>query len=205
VLRKVAPLLRVVGPEDAWEKIIIAGPKRFLRKSPSLTFLHDPNYYDGPDWPRQVRGMQGYFSRFPGIGERPEILRLIGTFRFALATSFEPDLFIDGDDDRLAYVFAVANHLDGVIFTPSSLRDASGRILIAAGGEYDPNAVMPQMPVEKPAAAQAEEAPTAEMDEEEPEPPTAERVARRTLALAAVTARGLLEPEDANDPILQGP
>jgi len=202
VLRTIAPSLQVIGPEDSWEKIIIAGPKRFFKKSLSLTFLHDPDYYDGPGWPRQVMGMQGYFSRFPGIDERPEIMRVIGNFRFALATSFEPDLFIDSDDERLKYIFAVAKHLDGAIFTPSSLRDASGKILIAADGEYHPQAVLPQLPPEK-VIPEAETPTTADEEEEEPEPPTAQRVAQRALALVAVTARALLEQEDAKDPMVE--
>ena len=46
-----------------------------------LTFRHDPDYYDGPGWLRQVLGMQGYFSRFPDRERKPDILRLIGSFR----------------------------------------------------------------------------------------------------------------------------
>ena len=202
VLRTLAPSLQVIGLEDCWEKIIIAGSKRFFKKSPLLTFIHDPDYYDGPGWPRQVMGMQGYFSRFPGIDQRPEIMKMIGNFRFALATSFEPDLDIDSEDDRLKYIFAIARHLDGAIFTPSSLRDASGRVLIAADGEYDPQAVMPQLPSEK-VIPEAEEPPAADEEDEEPLPPTAIRVAQRALALVAVSARALLEQQDAADPMVQ--
>jgi hypothetical protein len=200
LLRNLAPELRLVGPEDSWEKVTIGGPKRFLRKSSTLTFLNNPDYYDGADWPRQVFGMQNYFSQFPGIGERREILRLIGSFRFALATAFDPEQALDGEDDRLTYIFAVAKHLDGVIFTPFALRDASGKILIAADGEYDPSAVMPHVPAEPAAQAQ----PRVEDEEvREPDPPTAQRVARRALALAAVCARGLVELEDASDPMVE--
>ena len=61
-LRKLAPTLQLIGPEDAWEKIIITGPKRFLRKSPSLTFTHDAEYYDDPGWARQIRRIRGTFD-----------------------------------------------------------------------------------------------------------------------------------------------
>ena len=202
VLRALAPALQVIGPEDCWEKIVIAGPKRLFKKSPSLSFQHDPNYYDGPDWPRQVMGMQGYFSRFPGIDERPEIMRVIGGFRFALATAFDPDLDMDSDDERLAYLIAVAKHLDGAIFTPSALRDASGKVLIAADGMVDPEAVLPHLPPE-PVNAEAEASPDSGQDEDEPVPPTAQHVAQRALALTAVTARALLEQEDAADPMTE--
>src|SRR5437764_4400496 len=135
--------------------------------------------YDGPGWPWQVLGMRGYFSRFPEGGRKPDILRLIGTFRFALATDWEPDLDPEGDE-RLPYLFAVTRHLDGVLFSPSSLRDAEDRILISADGEFDADAVLPKMPsVAAPAAG--DENPGDDGEDDEPEPPTPERVARRAL------------------------
>lgn len=199
-LRSMDPAVEVTGPDDAWEEATVTitppgreGPLR-------LTFRHDADYYDGPDWPRQVAGMQGYFSRFPEGGNKPEILRLIGTFRFALATDWEPDLDPDGDE-RLSYLSAVARHLDGVLFTPSSLRDAEGRILISADGESDADAALPTMP---PVATTSEQDDDEDEDDEEgdvePEPPTPERVARRALALAALTARAMLEQDDPSEP-----
>ncbi len=92
LLRSLAPAVMVTGPDDAWQEATITiGRAR-------LTFRHDPDYYDGPDWPRQVSGMQGYFSRFPESRRKPDVLRLIGTFRFALATDWEPDLEPNGDE-----------------------------------------------------------------------------------------------------------
>lgn len=195
LLRSLAPVVEVTGPDDAWQEatITIARPGR--KESVRLTFRHDPDYYDGPGWPRQVLGMQGYFSRFPEGGHKPDVLRLIGSFRFALATDWEPDLDPDGDE-RLPYLFAVTRHLDGVLFTPSSLRNAEGRILISADGEFDADAVLPRMPPVPPAVTGQE----AVQDVEEPEPPTPERVTRRALALAAVTARALLEQDDPIEP-----
>jgi hypothetical protein len=108
LLRTLAPALQVIGPEDCWEKIIITCRKGWLRKAAVLTFLHDPEYYDGPGWPRQVLGMQGYFSQFPECDRKAEVLRLIGTFRFSLATDFEPDRSLVKDDDRLGYPISEA-------------------------------------------------------------------------------------------------
>ena len=75
--------------------------------------------------------MQGYFSRFPQNQNTGPIMCLIASFRFSITTfpPPEPELFIESDDPRLPYVFAVVKHLDGVIFTPSSLRDAAGKPL----------------------------------------------------------------------------
>ena len=132
--------------------------------------------------------MQNYFSGFPNVRLKPEILRLIPTFQFALGVP-QHDLDIDSDDERLELVYAVCKHLDGVIFTPSSLRDESGRILIDSRGECDADAVLPDLP--GPEVSSADES----VSDELPEfvPPTAERVARRALVLAMVSARGLLE------------
>ena len=43
ILRSMAPSLKVVGPEDCWEKIIVSGPKRLFRTSWTFAFNHDPN------------------------------------------------------------------------------------------------------------------------------------------------------------------
>lgn len=199
LLRSLAPSAQVSGPEDAWEEITITVARSGKNPPLLLTFRHDPDYYDGADWTRQMLGMQGYFSRFPEVERKADILRLIGTFRFALATEWTPDLDTDGDE-RLEYLLAVTQHLDGALFTPSSLRDAGGRILIDAKGTFDPDARMPQMPVVGP-TLEAVTPPELDEDEEEeePQPPTAERVARRALALAAVAARALVEQSDPSE------
>ena len=69
-------------------------------------------------------------------------MNLIPAFRFALGTIHDPD-FRDGDE-RLEVIFKVARFLDAVLFLPSSLRDADGRVLLDVNGEGDPNAVWPQ-------------------------------------------------------------
>jgi hypothetical protein len=94
-------------------------------------------------------------------------------------------------------VHAICRHLDGVIFTPSSLRDATGRVLISAEGKSDPHAVLPAIPsTENLAVAESDDAGAEEEGEDaEPEPPAADRVATRALVLAAVTNRGLIENE----------
>ncbi len=185
--------VEVVGPEDDWQQIVVVFPKKGLfRKGRVLTFGHNAEYYDGPDWPQQIAGMQGYFGKFPDCPAKAAVLRLIQTFRFCLSVP-QHDLKIDSDDERLKLVYAVCQHLDGAIFTPSSLRDAAGRILIDAAGFSDPHAVMPQLPpaLDHPDAIADREDETG--DEEERRPPSPERVARRALALTAVAARATLE------------
>jgi hypothetical protein len=195
LLRSLAPDIEVAGPEDCWKKIVVSGPKQWFKRPTTLTFTHDPNYYDGPDWPRQRMGMQGYFANFAETARKPAILRLIDTFCFSLATDWQPDLASE-KDERLAYLYAVVQHLDGVLFTPSSLRDAQGRVLISADGSFDSDAILPGMPAEKA---------TDGVDDEEPlpQPPTAARVARRALVLTAIGSRACLEEEDPSEEWVQ--
>ncbi|MEZ4337555.1 MAG: DUF4272 domain-containing protein [Sandaracinaceae bacterium] len=112
-----------------------------------LVVGHSPDYYAGPGWPKQVEGMAGYFSRFPDAPRKQETLRAIRALRFALSFP-EHDLDIETADPRNRLVFAIARHLDAVIFTPSALRDASGRVLLGATGAHDPAAVLPEARVE---------------------------------------------------------
>jgi hypothetical protein len=203
VLRKLASALEVEGPDDAWSTITIRGPKRFLRSSWTLSFKHDPGYYAGDDWARQMQGMQGYFARFPQKPNQDRAMRLIQSFRFAISTwpMPEPDLYLDSDDPRLPYVFAVVKHLDGALFTPSALRDAAGRVLYGAEPPH-PAAVLPAIYKEVPHAPREGRTRSDHgtiPDADHPPPPTPQRVARRALALVAVTARAMLEREDPND------
>jgi hypothetical protein len=195
--RGVAELLRrcgeakVSGPDDDWEEIVVTLRKgSWFRKAQALTIGHNSEYYDGGDWPRQVLGMQGYFSRFPDTPRKSEVLRAIGSFRFALSVP-QHDLNVESADERLKIVYAVCQHLDGVIFTASALRDAQGRLLYSADGQYDPEAILPRTPHRDSEDADAE-SPDVE-DNVEPKPQTRERVTRRALALTAVAARATLE------------
>jgi hypothetical protein len=204
LLRQIAPDLKVEGPPDNWTKITITLKGGLFKRGAAIEFGHHRDYYAGPGWPRQVGGMQGYFSQFPDNDVKPRIMLLIQSFRFALTCSSAhgPDLSPDTPDERLKFLFAVARHLDAVLFTPGFLWDASGRILYGAE-EPDPAAVMPAIYKEVRSVPRAEHT-RAEggtlPDEDDPLPPTAERVARRTLVLAAVCGRALLEQEDKNDP-----
>ncbi|MGE5191561.1 MAG: DUF4272 domain-containing protein [Deltaproteobacteria bacterium] len=194
-LRNVAGQVTVEGPEDDWQRLTVLGRKRLLRKPARLVVGHDREFYDGPNWSTQILGMSNYFAGFPDAPRKQDVLRAIRSFQFILAFP-ECDLDIDGDDERIAWVHAICKHLDGVLFTPSSLRDASGRILIGAGGESDPDAVLPAIPEMTNDAAPAVNSNASEDDaDDDLEPPAAARVARRAMVLAAVSNRGMIERE----------
>jgi Domain of unknown function (DUF4272) len=203
-LRELAPHVKIDGPDDAWQNAVVTFGKG--KKKRTLTLTHDPEYYAEPNWSKQMSGMRGYFSRFPDTDRKEKVLLLTTSFRFSLGTLFDPDFDAEGDP-RLDVLFAVAEFLDGVLFTPSSLRDAHGRILFSARGEdaEDPDAEWPKVhgavPVTDPLGAAMHEKSRPRPPDEEVEgaqPPTPLRVARRALALTAVTARAILEqnPED---------
>lgn len=198
LLRGKSDDVRVVGPDDDWSTIEITLRKGgMFRRACTLEFGHSAEYYDGEDWPRQVFGMRNYFAEFPDGVNKSEVLRLISTFRFSLSVPTELD--IDGDDERLAVVFSVCQHLDGAIFTPSSLRDTAGRVLLSRHIDANPAALMPKIPV---GAEAIEPADLDDDDYEDPDPPTVDRVARRAMVLAAISARALLEhdAEEVDDP-----
>jgi len=201
LLRESGYPVEIDGPDDAWRNAAVTiGDSK-------LTFTHDPEYYSEPNWSRQMAGMRGDFSRFPGTDRKARVLMLPTTFRFSLGALFEPDFDPDGDP-RLTLLFRVAEALDAVLFTPASLRDARGRVLFGAGGEgeEDPDAVWPrvigQVPIYDPRGVAMHESsrPGKAEPGEDAKPPSPQRVARRTLALTAVTARAMLEQNDAEDP-----
>lgn len=192
VLRRLAEEVSVIGPDNDWETADARLPS-----GKTLTLGHDSEYYDGDNWPKQMIGMAGYFSRFPESENKSGVLQVIGSLRFCLSVPTE-DLNIDSDDERLVLLDAVCQHLDGVYFTPSSLRDSSGRLLIDITGDYDPNAILPKLPPGSSSFCNpgfdVDGQGDAENDEDmDPQPPTLERVINRTLALTALAARATLE------------
>ena len=206
LLRQMSPGLQVKGPPDNWQSITITEKRGLLKRAATLSFGHDRAYYTGDGWPRQMNGMMGYFARFPENERTGVILSLINSFRFAL-TTFPvptPELELHSNDSRLKYVFAVVKHLDGVIFTPSGLWDATGTLLYGPKG-FDPEANMPRILRE--VTGPRSERPRSEggelPDPEDAPPPTPQRVAQRACAMAAVCARALLEMEDTADPAVE--
>jgi hypothetical protein len=201
-LRELAPQVQIDGPDASWSNAVVTfGSDRSKR---TLTFTHDPEYYAEPGWSEQMSGMRGYFAQLPNTDRKPRVLMLTSTFRFSLGTLFEPDIDPNGDP-RLDALFAIAKLLDGVLFTPSSLRDAAGRVLFGAGGEDEEDidavwpAVIGEVRASTPAGAAMHEASRPKSAEEGAggHPPAAARVVRRALALTALTTRAVLERDAA--------
>ncbi len=193
LLRDRVPTAKLDGPDDSWRHAVLSFGGE------TLTVTHDPAYYSEPNWAVQMDGMRNYFSRFPETERKQIALMLPTTFKFSLGLLFDPDYEPSGDP-RLELVYEMASLLDGVLFTPSGFRDKQGRFLYGAGGgdEENLNAVWPRVVAEvvipeRPRKSDSEA--THPNTEDDPKPPTAERVARRALALTALTARAILEQE----------
>lgn len=192
-LRRVAAEVRVEGPEDDWTEATALGPRTAFRKRIRLVIGHNSTFYDRPDWPNYVAGLRHHVAGFTSVPRMAEILRVVESFRFVLSLP-QFDLNVDGNDQRVSWVYEICRELGGVTFLPSRILDASGRVLIEAGGQYDPEAVLPGVPPkdDHPDAQVVDDTPP---DDWQLEPPTAERVARRAAVLAAVGNRGLIELE----------
>ncbi len=203
-LREIAPEVEIEGPDDNWRNAVVTFREGKDRRT--LTFTYDPSYHSEPNWSSQMSGMRGYYSQFPDTDRKHRVILLTSSLRFSLGTLFVPDFDSEGDA-RLDVLFDVAELLDGVLFTPSSLRDARGRVLFGSGGEdeEDPDAVWPrvvgEVSVSEPVGAAMHEMSRPKPPDDQDEgstPPSAERVARRALALTAVTARAILEQDAEN-------
>ncbi|MGC3970305.1 MAG: DUF4272 domain-containing protein [Pirellulales bacterium] len=195
-LRELDPQLQLDGTDDDWlEAIVSFGSGTECRR---LTFRYSSEYCAEPNWTTQMRGMAAYFHRFPRSPNKERAIMLTTTFKLALSTEFDPEFEPEGDP-RLSTLFAVAEAIDGILMTPSSLRDRNGRILFGAGGEdeEDAEAIWPNVvgAVDVRRSADADE----DEETEELQPPGAARVARRALALAALTGRAILEQSPNNE------
>lgn len=145
-VRERFPHAVVIGEGATWSSITVTFGAGRDADVTTLTLLHDREYYAGPGWATQRSGMQGYFQQFSADPQlKARAIETIGTFRFALATRFDPDYEDPSSDPRFAIVCGVTQLLDGVIFTPSSLRDAAGRVLFGASAdELDDDAEWPR-------------------------------------------------------------
>jgi hypothetical protein len=186
-LRNLFPDAEVETVGDGWRAVTIRFESDGVTKA--VTFLHNPDSYAGPDWPRRKAGLQNSFPRLPAGERKAQFRSTIEGLRFALATAFEPDYDPEGDE-RLGVVFEIAQFLDGVLVSPSAMRDSAGRILVGADGGADADSVWPAgedvvltptRPISPPGSPAR--------------PPGAKRVARRAAVLMAVVGRAVVERE----------
>lgn len=172
-----------------WAQITGKWKRGWLKSALTLIVTHSPAYYAGAEWPIQVRGMNNYLGKFTGSEKRSDLPGYIMGLSFALSFLAESD-FVD-DDPRLEVIFEMASFLDGVVFLPTCLLDSSGKTIVSADGESDPDAKLPD---HTPVAVEAEE--MGEVDEDHEgsvEPPALEQAVARFGLMVALVERGFLE------------
>lgn len=200
LMEKLGKKVLVEKNGTSWTKATIVGSRvGWFGKAPQLILGHSPEYYQGASWNAQRLGMAGYFSQFPGGENKSKALTAIQAFAFALAVRSDDFNLDDPGDVRRSWLEAICQHLEGVFFTPSSLRDAKGRILLSADGEFDSRA---QFPKDLDPLEQEPNPPQVAEDSKDDacEPPSANRVAQRAMVLAAMVNRGFLELDYRKEP-----
>jgi hypothetical protein len=178
--------------DGTWSDVHLTFKRGWLKKALTMKARHDPDYYGGEDWSRQLSGMQGYFHTFPNAMERAGLFEYLPGLRFAF------NFMLDGEpeegDPRLALVYEMASQVHGVIFLPGQLLDASGRVILDADGEHDPEAQLPENHslsvdggVKNVLAAAGDD------QEQLSDPPTQDQVFKRFLLMCSLVERGIME------------
>ena len=184
--------LSLQGTPEDWSSATVKWKRGLFSKS-KVTVNHNREHYAGPGWETQVRGMHNTFAE---LGARPEVLRLIRSFRFVVALPGQK-LQHGSIDPTQELLKSIARRLDGVFFLPGFLLDPEGFVLTAPGGEFDPSATLPNTPQSAVSELPDDEGEpsadeTADADVERT-PPDAQRVYRRALVLAALSLRAITE------------
>lgn len=186
----------IKGDESNWDASYIF-PGKLLQKKKTITFNYDRQWCSPPNWPTQIQGMQNFVSDFELDAERRDaVMRLVRQFKFCIGIVNEPEISA-GDDPRLDVMHALAEHMGGVFFTPGALLDSHFRPFASSDGQFEPDAILPDV-----GEATGTTDDTSDEELPAPEPPTAERIARRMYVLLALAARGLLDMnlEMGNEP-----
>lgn len=162
-------------------------PGKWLRKKKTISFNYEREWCSPPNWPTQLMGMQNYVAEFELTDEtRSTVMPLIRQFRFSIGIIAEPEI-ASGDDPRLEVINALAEHMNGILFTPGALLDANFRPFAAADGDCDPDAVIPLVP------AETSDEESSHKHKLAVEPPGPGRVVQRLYVLLSIAARGLLD------------
>jgi hypothetical protein len=196
----------VEGDATCWNAGFAMGGD-FLKRQKTITFTYDKEWCSPPNWPRQLFGMTNFLRQsFEMTDEtRRAVTLLVSRFEFSIGIITEPEISV-GNDQRLEIIHALASHLDCVVFTPSALCDARLRAFAQVNGKVDDDAKIPWgRKGEPPPSVEASPSGAEDGDdegEEELQPPTAARVARRLYAIIAVVARALFDmnTKEGRDP-----
>jgi hypothetical protein len=191
------PDAKIIESPDGFQSIEISRKLGFFKGTKSLQINHSPDYYTGASWKVQQSGMAGYFDKFPMEDDRKaKVMTAVDDFAFSLAFLSDPPVSIGDDDFRFELILKIAKHLDACFFLPGYLLDSQCHILIDGDGEFEQEAEFPKTS-STPSPAQASQ--PQKKEDIKLHPPTPQRIAARALALAAVSARGMMELNASED------
>lgn len=180
VLRERMPGAKVARLADGqWNEVNCEWSRGWFRGSATLRVTQNPEFYTGPEWGSHVAGMEGYLRNFIVSNPCEDIFAYVRTLKFAVNFILAGDL---DEDPRLKTLLAVAQHLDGVIFTPACLLDQKLRVLLSADGVREPEAILPGSG--DPSAHFA--------------PPSELEVSARLQLMAGLVQRGIMERSEGH-------
>ena len=137
--------------DDAWRSMsLVVGARTsgWLARAghdggKTITLFHDPAYYDVPEWPERLARMQRVVSGFAHGVVTPELLDAIAACRVAIACTFSPTFSFERPDPRRPALNSLVRILGGMTYTPNSLRDERGLVMVSSELAPDPHAATP--------------------------------------------------------------
>lgn len=188
-LARVASHVATDGAADQWRRAeaTFAG----ATEAP-LIVVHDRHHYRGPGWRTELLLLREALGAFPPSAHRSDVMRAAASCRFSVALDRGCLVDLDVAGPRRSAVLEIASQLDGLIVSPTAVRDPSGRVLVGVL-EPDPGA---RVPIGATTVPSGELLTVWGSGADEVAEPDAARVARRALAMAAVSSRAFLEQMD---------
>ncbi|MFY0565381.1 DUF4272 domain-containing protein [Archangium lansingense] len=188
-LRTAAPGAKVTA---ASEKERSRGAPPFIITWPDL--MVTVNQMPAEQLVRHLQGFQGYLQSRCELVD-PELLQRVGGMKQCLGLVVEPDFDEEGRGEAL--VLALTELVEGVFFAGGAVYAADGSCLAAPPEEFDEDEDEDEEEYEEEYEAQYGDTPPEGARREGP--PTAMRVAQRTLVFGALTARAQLEDYPGED------
>jgi hypothetical protein len=163
--------------------VISATPKRRLLRTPGreVTVSVRSDHFDGDDGHRQRVGMASFLATTMGGPGLADVLAMAPDMRVAVALQADPGIEAAPQDDLFRLALDIARLADGFVLSVGQccVWSADGGVLASA--DLRPT---------------ADPTPGGDGPEDfAPDPPSADRVAKRLLVLTALAARGLAEAD----------
>lgn len=131
VLRGISRDVEVVGPQDAWQKVVVHGSRSTL----TVNALAPQTRADR--FSQVVAGMYQHFAAIPTEGPVNQQRVLTGLTAARLALGIVADPEFEEEDGHFHAVFLLARRLGGILFNGYGVVDANGRVLLNGDGSFE--------------------------------------------------------------------